>query len=136
MTRRRAAKAGGLAWEPYDRDWSVDWDYHCDDPTHLFRSWGFPPGHLAEWAKRPLILARHVDADWLLPTARHLFDTAAGRAWDEARASTATGRRRPASPATTPWAHAAKYCGCCARLRAGPGAPPRTPVPAEAGSPG
>lgn len=83
MTRRQAAKAGGLVWEHYDADWNVDWDYHRDDPRHLFRPWGFQPGHQTEWAKLLLTLDRRVDAPWLLPTARHLFDTAVARAWDE-----------------------------------------------------
>lgn len=83
ITRRQAAKAGGLVWEHYDADWNIDWDYNRDNPKHLFRPWGFQPGHQTEWAKLLLILGRHVDADWLLPTARHLFDTAVARAWDE-----------------------------------------------------
>ncbi|HEX7113049.1 MAG TPA: AGE family epimerase/isomerase [Mizugakiibacter sp.] len=83
MTRRQAAKAGGLVWEHYDADWNVDWDYHRDDPRHLFRPWGFQPGHQTEWAKLLLTLDRRVDAPWLLPTARHLFDTAVARAWDQ-----------------------------------------------------
>ncbi|HJR73419.1 MAG TPA: AGE family epimerase/isomerase [Luteimonas sp.] len=85
MTRRQAAKAGGLVWEHYDRDWNVDWDYHRDDPKHLFRPWGFQPGHQTEWAKLLLILDRYADADWLVPKARHLFDTALARSWDERR---------------------------------------------------
>ncbi len=85
MTRRQAAKAGGLVWEHYDTGWNIDWTYHLDDPKHLFRPWGFQPGHQTEWAKLLLILDRHVDADWLLPTARRLFDTAVARSWDEAR---------------------------------------------------
>lgn len=88
ITRRQAALAGGLVWEHYDADWNVDWDYHRDDPKHLFRPWGFQPGHLAEWAKlllilEPLLHERNRDARWLLPTAMHLFDTAVARAWDE-----------------------------------------------------
>ncbi|WP_246022866.1 AGE family epimerase/isomerase [Cognatilysobacter terrigena] len=88
MTREQAAKAGGLVWEHYDRDWNVDWDYNRDDPKHLFRPWGFQPGHQTEWAKLLLILDRHLgersDApSWLVPTARHLFDTAFARSWDE-----------------------------------------------------
>ncbi|WP_101927747.1 MULTISPECIES: AGE family epimerase/isomerase [Luteimonas] len=83
MTRRQAALAGGLVWEHYDRDWNVDWDYHRDDPKHLFKPWGFQPGHQTEWAKLLLLLDRHVEADWLVPTARHLFDTALARAWDD-----------------------------------------------------
>ncbi len=87
MTRRQAAKAGGLVWEHYDAHWAIDWDYHRDDPKHLFRPWGFQPGHQTEWAKlllimEPLLRARGYDEDWLLPTAQQLFDTALARAWD------------------------------------------------------
>ncbi len=87
MTRRQAAKAGGLVWEHYDREWNIDWDYHRDDPKHLFRPWGFQPGHQTEWAKlllilEPLLLERGREEAWLLPTAMRLFDTALVRAWD------------------------------------------------------
>ena len=58
ITRRQAAKAGGLVWEHYDTDWNVDWDYNRDNPRHLFRPWGFQPGHQTEWAKLLLILER------------------------------------------------------------------------------
>ena len=77
-----AAKADGLVWEHYDPSWQVDWDYNKDDPKHLFRPWGFQPGHQTEWAKLLVILDRHRPADWLVPTARRLFDTALERAWD------------------------------------------------------
>jgi mannose/cellobiose epimerase-like protein (N-acyl-D-glucosamine 2-epimerase family) len=87
MTVRQAKLAGGLVWEHYHRDWTVDWDYHKDDPKHLFRPWGFQPGHQTEWAKLLLILDGHLRArgeaaDWLLPRAQALFDTAVMRAWD------------------------------------------------------
>jgi mannose/cellobiose epimerase-like protein (N-acyl-D-glucosamine 2-epimerase family) len=82
ITRRQAAKAGGLVWEHHDADWNIDWNYNRDDPKHLFRPWGYQPGHQTEWAKLLVILERHVAADWLLPTARPLFDTAVARAWD------------------------------------------------------
>jgi len=87
MTRRQAAKAGGLVWEHYDANWDVDWDYNRDNPRHLFRPWGFQPGHQTEWAKLLVILESHLaergrEERWLLPTARHLFDTALMRAWD------------------------------------------------------
>ena len=82
MTRRQAAQAGGLVWEHYDQDWNIDWDYHRDDPKHLFRPWGFQPGHQTEWAKLLLILDRYRPQDWLLPTATHLYETAVDRAWD------------------------------------------------------
>jgi mannose/cellobiose epimerase-like protein (N-acyl-D-glucosamine 2-epimerase family) len=88
MTRRQAAKAGGLVWEHYDRDWNVDWDYHREDPKHLFRPWGFQPGHQTEWAKLLLTLDERLRAGggapgWLAPRAQELFDTAVARAWDQ-----------------------------------------------------
>jgi mannose/cellobiose epimerase-like protein (N-acyl-D-glucosamine 2-epimerase family) len=87
MTQRQAAKADGLVWEHYDREWNVDWEYHLDDPKHLFRPWGFQPGHQTEWAKLLAILDGHLrkrgtPLAWVLPTARHLFDVAVARAWD------------------------------------------------------
>ena len=141
MTRRQAGLANGLVWEHYDQHWKVDWTYNRDNPRHLFRPWGFQPGHQTEWAKLLLILDRHcrrpasdaggpvgvpgsagpawhprpehhaasplrendgVDKsvldpvgeregspdmtrpglDWLVPTARRLFDTAVPLAWD------------------------------------------------------
>jgi mannose/cellobiose epimerase-like protein (N-acyl-D-glucosamine 2-epimerase family) len=83
MTRRQAAQAGGLVWEHYDANWAIDWEYHRDDPKHLFRPWGFQPGHQTEWAKLLLILDRHAPHDWLLPTATQLFDRAVAHAWDD-----------------------------------------------------
>jgi mannose/cellobiose epimerase-like protein (N-acyl-D-glucosamine 2-epimerase family) len=88
MTRRQTAKTQGLVWEHYDTQWNIDWDYHRDDPKHLFRPWGYQPGHQTEWAKlllilEPLLLERNREERWLLPTAQHLFDTALARAWDD-----------------------------------------------------
>ncbi|GLQ47219.1 N-acylglucosamine 2-epimerase [Dyella lipolytica] len=87
MTRKQAALADGLVWEHYHTDWTIDWNYHRDDPKHLFRPWGFQPGHQTEWAKlllilEPLLLERGREESWLVPTARHLFDTAVARSWD------------------------------------------------------
>jgi len=82
MTRRQAALAGGLVWEHYQPDWSVDWDYNRGDRSNIFRPWGFQPGHQTEWAKLLLILDRHAPADWYLPRARELFDRAVAMAWD------------------------------------------------------
>ncbi|MFO1318158.1 MAG: AGE family epimerase/isomerase [Burkholderiales bacterium] len=87
ITMKQAALADGLVWEHYREDWSIDWDYHRDDPGNLFRPWGFQPGHQTEWAKLLLILDRHAgrldgDASWLVPRAVALFDAAVERAWD------------------------------------------------------
>ncbi|HKR76811.1 MAG TPA: AGE family epimerase/isomerase [Rhodanobacter sp.] len=88
MTRRQAALADGLVWEHYDAQWRIDWDYNRDNPKHLFRPWGFQPGHQTEWAKlllilESLLLERNREESWLLPVARHLFDTAVKHAWDD-----------------------------------------------------
>jgi mannose/cellobiose epimerase-like protein (N-acyl-D-glucosamine 2-epimerase family) len=83
MTQQQAAKADGLVWEHYDKHWEIDWNYHRDDPKHLFRPWGFQSGHQVEWAKLLLILERHKPEAWMLPTAKSLFDTALARAWDQ-----------------------------------------------------
>ena len=87
ITVRQAAQAGGLIWEHYHADWSVDWDYNRHDKTNIFRPWGYQPGHLAEWAKLLLILERHADRltgpEWLAPRAVELFDIAMKHAWDD-----------------------------------------------------
>lgn len=85
MTRRQAAKAGGLVWEHYDRYWNVDWNCHLDHPKDPLRPWGFQAGHQTAWARLLLILDRHVATDWLAPMARHLFDNAMARSWDTER---------------------------------------------------
>lgn len=87
ITVRQAALAGGMIWEHYHADWSVDWDYNKDDKSNIFRPWGYQPGHLTEWAKLLLILARHGEqlaepAGWMAPRAAELFDSALARAWD------------------------------------------------------
>ena len=60
----------------------MDWDYNREDKTNIFRPWGFQTGHLTEWAKLLLQLERHRPGEWMLPTARHFFDTAMQRGWD------------------------------------------------------
>ncbi len=86
VTVRLASQAGGLIWEHYDAQWRLDPDYHRDDPTHLFRPWGFQTGHLTEWAKLLLTLeARQPDAQTGLDRvarARRLFDAAWRQGWD------------------------------------------------------
>lgn len=82
VTRRQAALGGGLIWEHYRPDWSIDGDYNRGDKTNIFRPWGYQPGHLTEWAKLLLILDRHRPQAWLLPRARELFDAAMAAAWD------------------------------------------------------
>ncbi len=83
ITLRQAAKAEGLVWEHYDRDWEIDWGYNKADPQHLFRPWGFQPGHFTEWSKLLLILHRFQPEDWHLQRAGELFQIALERAWDD-----------------------------------------------------
>lgn len=82
MCQRQAALANGLVWEHYDVSWHIDWQYNLDNPKHLFRPWGFQPGHQTEWAKLLLILNQYAPAAWLVPTAQALFDRAVSVAWD------------------------------------------------------
>ena len=58
-----------------------DWNYNKDDPKHLFRPYGYLPGHFTEWSKLLLILNRHRPSDWLVPKATMLFDAAMERAY-------------------------------------------------------
>lgn len=83
ITLRQADLAGGLIWEHYRADWSVDWDFHRDQPELLFRAYGFQIGHQSEWAKLLLILNRLRPQDWLVARAQSLFDAAMARGWDE-----------------------------------------------------
>jgi mannose/cellobiose epimerase-like protein (N-acyl-D-glucosamine 2-epimerase family) len=79
-----AVKADGRIWEHYAADWTPDFAYNRDDPTHQFRPWGYQPGHHAEWAKLLSILDRHLDADWPGERATELFATALD-GWDDDR---------------------------------------------------
>ena len=71
-----AAKAGGFVGEHYDEHWNINWNYNIDDPSNIYRPWGFQPGHQMEWAKNLLNLNRHEPAAWKVQRARELFDAA------------------------------------------------------------
>lgn len=75
-------QAQGVVWEHYDENWSVDWEYNKDNPRHLFRPYGYQPGHMTEWTKLLMVLERHRPKDWLLPTAVLLYETALARSTD------------------------------------------------------
>ena len=90
ITQRQAQRCGGLIWEHYDTQWQPDWQYNIDNPAHLFRPWGYQPGHLTEWAKLLLQLqargdALETDLSWALPTAERLFRVAMDKGWDRAQ---------------------------------------------------
>ena len=69
-------KSDGMVWEHYKTDWSLDWDYNKEDPKHLFKPYGYLPGHFTEWSKLLLILNKYRPADWLVPKAEFLFQKA------------------------------------------------------------
>ncbi|WP_414680877.1 AGE family epimerase/isomerase [Marinomonas sp. 2405UD66-6] len=80
---RQAELANGEIWEHYTETWQVDWDYNKQDPKHLFRPWGFQPGHQTEWTKLLLLIHQRSPQDWLIPKAKALFDQAWTKAWDK-----------------------------------------------------
>jgi len=82
FTVKLAGNSRQFIWEHYSRDWQLDLDYNKNDPKHLFRPWGFQPGHQTEWAKLLLILNRHIDEPWLVERAKSLFDKTLTVAWD------------------------------------------------------
>ena len=77
-----AEGADGQIWEHYTTEWQHDWTYNIDKPDDLFKPWGFQPGHQVEWTKLLLQLDQHRPADWHVPTAKRLFDTAMAKGWD------------------------------------------------------
>ena len=78
-----ARAADGQIWEHYNTNWEQDWTYNIDKPDDLFKPWGFQPGHQVEWSKLLLQLDHHKPADWRLPVAKKLFDTAMKKGWDQ-----------------------------------------------------
>jgi mannose/cellobiose epimerase-like protein (N-acyl-D-glucosamine 2-epimerase family) len=79
---RQADRAGGLVWEHYKPDWSVDWTYNKGDFSNGYRPWGFQPGHQTEWTKLLLQLHARRPEAWMLERARVLFDRTWPLAWD------------------------------------------------------
>jgi mannose/cellobiose epimerase-like protein (N-acyl-D-glucosamine 2-epimerase family) len=80
-----AAETDGLLWEHYTDDWTHDFAYNEDQPTHQFRPPGYQPGHHAEWAKLLALLDRHGAGDALeegwYRRAVELFDAAVDLGW-------------------------------------------------------
>jgi mannose/cellobiose epimerase-like protein (N-acyl-D-glucosamine 2-epimerase family) len=91
-------KSYKFVWEHYDTDFNVDWDYNKNDPTNIYRPWGFQPGHQAEWSKNLLNIHRYEnndndnveknnddskDSTLLVQRAAQLFDQAWGLSWDD-----------------------------------------------------
>jgi mannose/cellobiose epimerase-like protein (N-acyl-D-glucosamine 2-epimerase family) len=83
IVNRQTGTTGGLIWEHYHRDWSVDWYYNQSDPKNLYRPWGYQPGHFAEWAKLLVQCYQCRPENWLLSKAQFLFAAAIDNGWDQ-----------------------------------------------------
>lgn len=83
IVQRQASLTNGLIWEHYQLSFAPDWEYNKNDPKNLYRPWGFQPGHQTEWCKLLLMINRHRPAQWLIDSAKKLFDQAISAAWDD-----------------------------------------------------
>eukprot|EP00971_Amphidinium_carterae_P137554 2726022-Amphidinium_carterae.1 len=77
-----ASKADGFVYEHYTVDFEVDYEYNKNDPTNIYRAWGFQPGHQFEWAKNLLNIYRHRPKEWMLTRSQELFNGAWKLSWD------------------------------------------------------
>ncbi|TQV85924.1 AGE family epimerase/isomerase [Aliikangiella coralliicola] len=75
-------QSGGFIWEHFNQDWTINWNYNKDNPKHLFRPWGFQPGHQIEWAKLLLQLNRYIPSQKNIDVAISLFERSLDIAWD------------------------------------------------------
>jgi sulfoquinovose isomerase len=79
--------ARGHGWrlpEHFTADWAEVPGYNREDPAHPFRPYGVTIGHLVEWARLALHVRTALGArapEWLLESARSLFDTAVRDGW-------------------------------------------------------
>jgi len=78
-----ADQAGGMVWEHYSENWSIDWDLHRDQPNDLFKPWGFQPGHQVEWSKLLTELFQITNESWYLKRAIALYEQAIDTGWDD-----------------------------------------------------
>lgn len=74
--------------EHYGPQWELLLDFNEDRPADPFRPYGVTPGHGIEWSRlmlqaRAALVERGEDpGEWMLTTARHLFDRAVADGWD------------------------------------------------------
>jgi mannose/cellobiose epimerase-like protein (N-acyl-D-glucosamine 2-epimerase family) len=77
-----AELAGGLVWEHYQADWSVDWNYNKDNPGNIFKPWGFQTGHQTEWAKLLMVAHQHRPTQRWVDRAVAFQQAAYRHGWD------------------------------------------------------
>lgn len=74
--------------EHYGPQWQLLLDFNEDSPADPFRPFGVTPGHGIEWSRlmlqaRAALVERGEDpGEWMLTTARNLFDRAVADGWD------------------------------------------------------
>jgi mannose/cellobiose epimerase-like protein (N-acyl-D-glucosamine 2-epimerase family) len=82
-----ARSAGWRLPEHYDDQWRPRPGYNHEQPAHPFRPYGVTPGHGLEWARltlhhrAALRAAGRPAPEWLLDSARCLFDVAVADGW-------------------------------------------------------
>ena len=107
-----ADAAGGLVWEHYGEDWSVDWDYNRDHPGNIFKPWGFQTGHQTEWAKLLLIAHGHRPQRRWVDRAAALHQAAWCHGWDAQHGGLIYGFAPDRKPCDTDkyfWVHAESF---------------------------
>ena len=83
-----ASAHDGRLPEHFGPDWEVLLDFNEDRPADPFRPFGVTPGHGIEWsrlmlqARAALVAAGEDPGEWMLSTARQLFDRAVADGWD------------------------------------------------------
>ena len=116
-----ADKAGGLVWEHYRTDWSIDWDYNRDNPGNIFKPWGFQTGHQTEWAKLLLISHAHRPQQRYLDRAIALHQAAYAHGWDQQHGGLIYGfdpERRPCDRDKYFWVQAESFASAWRLWRA------------------
>ncbi|WIV12871.1 MULTISPECIES: AGE family epimerase/isomerase [Clostridia] len=83
VTVKLAAQSGGMIWENFYPDWTIDWTYYeKDESLQQFRPTGFVPGHQIEWSKLLLLLERYYHEDWMLERAKYLYHAGLSKGFD------------------------------------------------------
>lgn len=82
IVKRQASLTDGLIWEHFTENFQPDWEYNKDDPKNIYRPWGFQPGHQTEWSQLLVLLNQYSPKDWLIDSAKELFDRAFDKSWD------------------------------------------------------
>ncbi|MFT8320923.1 MAG: AGE family epimerase/isomerase [Bacillus sp. (in: firmicutes)] len=83
VTVQLTSQSGGLIWEHYHPDWSIDWNYKEQvQSLKEFRPNGFILGHTIEWSKLLLMLERHISEPWILEKAEELYGLGFTKGYD------------------------------------------------------